>query len=164
MSENLDKLLKMIEVNSKFNQTYKLQYFEPTAYNRICELLSLMRRNKEFEDPCGHRILSDVFKHNYRNYFKIKHLESLEPRKIAQKFIGKKNVRLFILNRDNNKCLKCSKTNKLQLDHIIPISKEGKNILSNLQTLCNSCNSKKRDVYADYRIGSRQINYKRYGR
>ena len=77
----------------------------------------------------------------------------MQPRYIAQKFIGKKNIREFIFKRDNYKCLKCGNVKNLQLDHIIPISKGGENKLMNLQTLCNSCNSKKRDNFKDYRNG-----------
>jgi len=161
--DNIEKIKNCINVNIKFNSKYCLQYFEPEAYKRISDILSLMRINKELTLE-EHETLSNIFKHNYKNYYKIKDLNNKEPRLIAQKFIGKKKVRLFIFNRDGNKCLKCLKKEKLQLDHIIPISKGGKNILSNLQTLCNSCNSIKRDSFSDYRTGSRQINYKKYGR
>ncbi len=164
MAENkiFPNFLRCIEVNSKFNSKYGLNYYEPHAYSRLCNYLSEMRKNKELNFyEIG--TISNIIKHNYSNYYKIKSLESLEPRNIAQKFIGRKKIRSFILNRDGNKCLKCSSEIKLQLDHIIPISKGGENKISNLQTLCNSCNSIKRDNYADYRAGSKQINIKKNG-
>lgn len=147
---NLDILLNTVGNSIRFNDRYGLQYFEANSFNKIDDLLSLMRRNKEINSDEYHKIYK-IYRHYYLNFYKIKNLESIEPRKIAQQFIGRKKIREFILKRDNRKCLKCGNTLKLQLDHIIPISKGGENKLSNLQTLCNSCNSKKRDNYYDYR-------------
>lgn len=162
-NKNIDKLKRCININMKFNEKYMLHYFEPEAYVRFSDILSLMRKNKELT-IYEHGVIYRAYKHYYTNYYKIRDLQNKEPRLIAQKFIGKKKIRLFIMNRDGNKCLKCFRTDKLQLDHIMPISRNGKNTLSNLQTLCNSCNSIKRDSYADYRSGSRQINYIRHGK
>jgi len=152
--ENIYKLERAVEVNLKFNDKYCLQYFEPSAYNRISEIVSIMRKNKEFTQE-EHYIASKIYKHLYLNFFKIKQLNDKEPRIIAQKFIGRKKIRNFIFNRDGNICLKCGKDKKLQIDHINPISKGGENKISNLQTLCNTCNSIKRDNYKDYRDGAR---------
>ena len=55
-------------------------------------------------------------------------------------------LRLKVLNRDNYKCCYCgnspSTDSKVQLevDHIIPYSREGETVLDNLQTLCKECN------------------------
>ena len=57
-------------------------------------------------------------------------------------------VRKYVFDRDRNKCLGCGKTDleaKLTIDHIEPLAQGGSNDLSNLQTLCGSCNSSKRD-------------------
>jgi len=51
--------------------------------------------------------------------------------------------RLEIYTRDGFKCLICGVIDNLTLDHVIPRSKGGSNDSSNLQTLCNRCNSKK---------------------
>lgn len=148
----MQKLVKAIEVNIKFNDRYSLMYYEPDAYNRIMDIVSDMRKKKEIEPEERHTMCS-IFKHYYKNYYKIKQLIDLEPRTNAQKFIGRKKIRNFIFERDGHKCLKCGNKNKLQIDHINPVSKGGENKLSNLQTLCNSCNSKKRDNFKDYRNG-----------
>ena len=54
------------------------------------------------------------------------------------------SLRYDVLKRDNYKCCICGYSakdgEKLQVDHIIPISKGGKTELSNLQTLCSRCN------------------------
>lgn len=54
------------------------------------------------------------------------------------------SLRYDILKRDNYKCQICGASAKdgakLQVDHIIPVSKGGKTETNNLQTLCSRCN------------------------
>lgn len=53
-------------------------------------------------------------------------------------------LRFAIYARDGYRCRKCGrKTNDLEIDHIIPISKGGKTTYDNLQTLCHRCNKQK---------------------
>jgi len=52
-------------------------------------------------------------------------------------------LRYEIFKRDNFKCVLCGTTGKeekLEIDHIIPISEGGKTIKFNLRTLCFKCN------------------------
>lgn len=62
-------------------------------------------------------------------------------------------VRARILARDNYTCQICglSRANEphlaLHVDHIIPVSKGGKTVDSNLQCLCWQCNLKKSDKF-----------------
>lgn len=83
----------------------------------------------------------------------VNHISKLnaKPRKLASIFISNKKIRRFIFKRDDYKCLSCGGTNNLSIDHINPVNRGGENKLSNLQTLCKSCNSKKSDKYKDYR-------------
>jgi len=55
--------------------------------------------------------------------------------------------------RYNYICLCCKKSNvKLTLDHVIPISKGGQNLITNIQPLCKQCNSSKNTKIIDYRL------------
>ena len=52
-------------------------------------------------------------------------------------------LRFYVYNRDGNRCVHCGSRENLEVDHIIPISKGGKTVVSNLQTLCHRCNVEK---------------------
>lgn len=60
-----------------------------------------------------------------------------------------KELRLKVMERDNYTCQICGKYMPdgvgLQIDHIIPVSKGGKTVMSNLRVLCSKCNGKKGD-------------------
>src|SRR3989338_3746506 len=61
------------------------------------------------------------------------------------------NVRWIVLKRDNYTCKKCGRspgkdqTTELEIDHIMPVAKNGTNDISNLETLCHECNQGKKD-------------------
>ena len=75
-------------------------------------------------------------------FYKGKHTEAT-IKKISRKAIPPKK-RWKIMQRDGFRCVKCGKgindTDCLQVDHIIPVTKEGTNEEDNLQTLCWECN------------------------
>jgi len=50
-----------------------------------------------------------------------------------------------------NVCLSCGSSEKLTVDHVLPLSKGGSNSIENIQPLCGLCNSKKKDHFIDYR-------------
>lgn len=53
------------------------------------------------------------------------------------------SVRQEVYERDGFRCVECSATERLSLDHIHPYSLGGTDDLDNLQTLCKPCNSRK---------------------
>ncbi len=61
------------------------------------------------------------------------------------------SLRYDIIKRDGFCCVLCGRSAKdgikLHVDHIVPVSKGGKTIKSNLRTLCESCNLGKKDKY-----------------
>lgn len=52
-------------------------------------------------------------------------------------------VRIFVWRRDGGRCVLCSSQERLEFDHIVPVSKGGSNTERNVQLLCEPCNRKK---------------------
>jgi 5-methylcytosine-specific restriction endonuclease McrA len=52
-------------------------------------------------------------------------------------------VRLFVWQRDGGRCVRCGSRDRLEFDHIIPLSAGGSTTERNLQLLCESCNRAK---------------------
>lgn len=52
-------------------------------------------------------------------------------------------VKLNVWRRDSGKCVKCGSQERLEYDHIIPVSKGGSNTERNVQLLCEKCNREK---------------------
>jgi hypothetical protein len=51
-----------------------------------------------------------------------------------------------------NTCLRCGRSDvPMTPDHVMPLSKGGSNTIENIQPLCGSCSSSKKDKCADYR-------------
>lgn len=61
------------------------------------------------------------------------------------------DLRYRVLKRDGFRCQICGHSQndgiKLHVDHIMPISKGGRTVMSNLRTLCEACNEGKSDKY-----------------
>jgi 5-methylcytosine-specific restriction endonuclease McrA len=68
-----------------------------------------------------------------------------EPTKTNKKKRIDGVLRKSVFERDFYRCVKCKTHIDLCCDHIFPESKGGEATLENLQTLCRSCNSKKKD-------------------
>ena len=100
-------------------------------------------RNRYFTDYiCNEKIVIEALK-------KLEEKKKYEQTKEYQRLILTPKKRYEILKRDNFKCQICGRTQadgvKLEVDHIIPISKGGKTVDENLRTLCHDCNIGKSD-------------------
>lgn len=67
------------------------------------------------------------------------HLNLKDPR---YKTIGDAR-KVRIRRRDGDKCVKCNSKKLLEVDHIVPLFKGGRNDDDNLQTLCRKCHREK---------------------
>jgi 5-methylcytosine-specific restriction endonuclease McrA len=56
-----------------------------------------------------------------------------------------------LCDRYGNICLACGEPEILTEDHVMPVSRGGTDYISNIQPLCQSCNSKKSTNATDYR-------------
>ena len=74
-----------------------------------------------------------------------KEIRTILRNKTRRRPLGK-NTRHRILERDNYRCQECGATNKdttLTIDHIVPLSRGGKDNEDNLWVLCEDCNFSK---------------------
>jgi hypothetical protein len=53
------------------------------------------------------------------------------------------SVKREVWRRDQGRCVECGSKEKLEFDHIIPVSKGGSNTARNVQLLCEKCNRSK---------------------
>ena len=60
---------------------------------------------------------------------------------------------VIAMQKSNGLCVRCGATERLEVDHIVPVSRGGTNEIDNLQMLCKSCNASKRDKTMEEWIG-----------
>lgn len=53
------------------------------------------------------------------------------------------SVRVEVWRRDSGKCARCGSRERLEYDHIVPISRGGSNTARNIELLCEKCNRSK---------------------
>jgi HNH endonuclease len=53
------------------------------------------------------------------------------------------HIRREVWRRDEGRCVDCGSRERLEYDHIIPVSKGGSNTVRNIELRCEPCNRKK---------------------
>lgn len=78
---------------------------------------------------------------------------ALEKSAIHQRSLMTPSLRYNIMKRDGFRCVLCGRKASddviLHVDHILPVTKGGQTVPSNLRTLCSVCNLGKSDKYDD---------------
>lgn len=110
-----------------------------------------------YSSPKGYNTYSKKKIMSYEQLVAMYHIwlngKKYEVTSKIERHIMNEDIRYNVLKRDNFTCVLCGATAKdgakLQVDHIIPVSKGGKTIMSNLQTLCERCNKGKNNKIND---------------
>ena len=95
------------------------------------------------DEECKLLILEDFDKE--RQYFeklRTKFYESSDIEEYSRPRIPEK-IRVEVWRRDGGKCARCGSREKLEYDHIVPISRGGSNTARNIELLCEKCNRSK---------------------
>lgn len=81
-------------------------------------------------------------------FMRIEDRNEVEKSIDYQRSLMTSGKRYDILRRDHYRCQICGRSQsdgaKLEIDHIVPVSKGGKTVDENLQTLCHDCNQGKK--------------------
>lgn len=117
-----------------------------------------------YDSPAGRSHLENARRYSTEQLIPIIHRaienqqkrNSIEYKRKIERSKMNNSLRYDVLQRDGFRCRICGRTSndgvKLHVDHIIPVAKGGKTELSNLRTLCDICNSGKRDKYDPYGV------------
>lgn len=121
LSNEIDRLWKcLLQIDWQIHEKYGQAYLSNEEFNAQMHNLSKLRKLKGISHQ-DRSVINTILRSG------VKHRKELEeylynaPRREAQKFIGKKNIRNFIFKRDGYACLRCGSKHNLSLDHIVPI-------------------------------------------
>jgi len=149
----------MSESEKIWNSVFEMKWkrFEPNSISYLTRIeINKQRKNlsklEELNSITNEekRLLKFIIKLGETGYYDVSSFKYKQRNKAAN-FLQKKEVRKVVFNKYGKKCIKCKSLKNIQIDHILPISKNGKNEIDNLQPLCRSCNLKKGIKVIDYR-------------
>ena len=139
------KVLTKNKVTTKDGDAYSLNDYESLSADEQKELINI----------CDEKI---------QNIIEQRGKKMWQHRKIAGKSIPGSD-RYEVLKRAKGRCELCGISNEvkaLEVDHIIPRTKKGKNELSNYQALCYTCNAQKLNKDdTDFRNQGDVFNYRK---
>lgn len=139
---------KNVEKCREYRKKYRAKHPEVTKRYRKenAEKIREYQANWRANNPDKmHEIRSKSnkkFRMNHRERLQV--FDANRPRRGRVK-IGKISESEWtqLLETYKNTCPCCGKVGALEIDHIQPISRNGKNEISNIQPLCRDCNQKK---------------------
>jgi len=129
---------KVNAINRRYYRKHKekAEIWRQKTYQKIKDKLKITRRQweKKNKEKCYHYHKIYQWRKKSSGHFTLGEWELLKK-------------------QYNYTCPACGKKEpeiKLEIDHIIPLSKGGSNWIENIQPLCRSCNAKKHTNYLKY--------------
>jgi len=139
-------------------------------YTEITKIMpgKVLRKNKvvDYNSNNFELDLSEISKEQKDNLIKIcdekiaeyeeKYGKKIWKHRARDSRIISGSIRYKVLTRAKHRCELCGISGEekaLDIDHIVPINKRGPNVIENMQALCYTCNSQKRDTDStDFRL------------
>lgn len=154
-NEEFESFIKLFKPNqNKYVEIIKLVYYEGYKVGDAIRKIGLDKTQRALQATIKRKSIKIGKEFNLRD-LKLAYILN-NPKQIYKRLTSIKRIRKplparlrwQILCRDDFKCKSCGLTSEetiLNVDHIIPISKGGKNEEDNLRTLCSLCNMGKSD-------------------
>ena len=122
------------------NRTRPARWLPPSLLSRLQNILTWVRRLS--------RLLPITDVHVETTIFDPQLLRNpqIQGKQYQQGPLYRTNLRAAVLQRDHRKRVYCGKSGKrtpLELDHVVPRSRNGQDRYDNLVTACHDCNTKK---------------------
>ncbi len=120
-------------------------YFDWIFKGYLYELKGQHRNESIFPVEHIKLLIMEQYDKDRRKFERIQRLygATTEEKKSFKRPNIPERVRIEIWRRDDGKCVKCGSRERLEYDHIIPISKGGSNTVRNIELLCEKCNRSK---------------------
>ena len=124
------------------NYSKYLWFFKGDVY----DVESVMKRHPGYSDEQIQLLIFEHFDKERRKFEKLKRLhksDSIQHGTRRERI--PEHIRIAVWRRDGGKCARCGSREKLEYDHIVPVSKGGSNTERNIELLCERCNREKGD-------------------
>jgi len=112
----------------------------------VYDVESVTRRHPYYSDEQIQLLILEHFDRERRKFEKLMRLYKSDSIQygIRRERIPE-HIRIAVWRRDGGKCARCGSREKLEYDHIVPVSKGGSNTERNIELLCERCNREKGD-------------------
>ena len=121
-----------------YNRTRKPGWLQPTLASIQANILTNVKHLRDLF-PIS-RVLIETCKFDPRLMWD----PNVEGKEYQESERGRMQVREYVLQRDRRICQYCgTRKGRIEIDHVVPQSKNGSDRVSNLVTSCRRCNQKK---------------------
>lgn len=90
-------------------------------------------------------LIQGYYRKEQNKWEKLKRASSIENENTKPNLCERipDEIKIAVWRRDEGKCARCGSREKLEYDHIIPVSLGGSNTIRNIELLCEKCNREK---------------------
>lgn len=123
---------------SKLNEFYKNNNIEFFLYNNTIYMIRDL-----FSEDDAKLLIMEHYDSERKKFERLKNKFSGIKETKHERIRIPESVRIEVWRRDQGMCAQCGSREKLEYDHIVPVSKGGSNTSRNIELLCETCNKRK---------------------